>query len=426
MKVSSVTKFFTTSIANSNRVEQFADQYLLAPLHYLLNQRQGRVVYPETYRIGEAREFVKLPRPPIDSTTVRIIKIFAACIGALLLTLPGALVKRIAQFEASSIAKHKALESYPKRKLFFDAGLLSKHLIPFLGVREVTALIQTQRGPLFRIDAPQVKSGERRDDVVQRVEKRWVGFFDHNELAIWRAVAQRFPDYKPLKERDTPISNIPRDLVKSKFEGILRLREEWRRRNFDHGDQFFALIGGVERFLMLPHGSDYPEQTLNLLSSIHRCSEFGMQGTEIGFTIRVIRKLNNPIRMQPVDNPGGHIFQGLPQKWEPKEEIVRIRFEVRVPDQGDGRRNLAIRARLWPSYGDEMGRDRPFEKRSEQLESWTSPEGSKWLDNLLAGNVCGRFPHQQYMTSSYELPDVTYRLCPPGYQAQHPDIQVIS
>ncbi|HEY4254913.1 MAG TPA: hypothetical protein VGM34_01030, partial [Chlamydiales bacterium] len=237
MKAASISNFFTTSIVNSNRAEQFADGYLLAPLHYLLGQAYSSS-YPRKYQVGADRKYLK-QEASTDSLFIRVLKIFAACIGAFLFTLPGALIKRLAQCEQTSLDKHQTLHEFARR-LFFSGsqGPLFRNLVPFLSIRDVNALSCSYKGSELQMKV-RVENGQRvmvqKGKVVtvrfsgegHRELLVWQTFFARNKVSLWRPVAQRFPSYEMRK--DALIYEDPRQFVEWESLGFRRMRTDWNQ-----------------------------------------------------------------------------------------------------------------------------------------------------------------------------------------------------
>jgi hypothetical protein len=117
----------------------------------------------------------------------------------------------------------------------------------------------------------------------------------------------------------------------------------------------------------------------------------------------------------PPTQPDGLIVGEAVQTWEPKEEEIIFRFEIkRVEGKGFA---IRISTPLWAYYmSGRGGWDRPW----DQLESWTTPKAKKWLGDLLEGKECGHFPGIEYTAHFGNFPKVTYRLCPKGYKAVLP------
>lgn len=83
-----------------------ASTHLLAPLYYLLDQAlPGTIATYEITRIGD-ETVISIPCKQSDGILLCITKVFLSVIGALLLTLPGLLLRTIAQKSETSKTLH--------------------------------------------------------------------------------------------------------------------------------------------------------------------------------------------------------------------------------------------------------------------------------------------------------------------------------
>lgn len=116
MVFSSISRLATTSIEGVHPVEQFADR-LLYPLHTLLQQFSPS---RQTHFKMEDMKVSPLARFSENrSLVVRILIVFLASIGTLLLTLPALLIKSVTQYTQASSEKHTALAHYLRRWAVF-------------------------------------------------------------------------------------------------------------------------------------------------------------------------------------------------------------------------------------------------------------------------------------------------------------------
>jgi len=408
MDLSRIERFLTTSLVDSNRVEQFADQCLLAPLHYLLHAAYGSH-YPRKYQVVSSIVTPIQRSSAEDSRSVRIAKIFAACIAALLLTLPGIIIKRLAQLDSSSFKKHAVLEKYlttppSASRTFFQTsnGPFFKHLIPFLTALDVSALCQTHTNGRFHADIETVSMETERKKLrhIKAPHREFRTFFDQHEVALWRTVAHRFPDYRHFKESNAPFYHDPLNFVMFKYSEIQGIRK-----HFPEAPQLLDFFGGGEKVLCLRGG----------LSDSNSCSRkdpvFRTTGVwpNFGIGIRVIRELKNEVMMPQVLM--GVFEDGDPETWRPQEEELVILFQAHKLLGHNNEIKLFVEANLWPAK---------YSFYAERFTLWTNSKGSQWLRDLLDGKTCGLFPGIPYETLDGEKPIVTYRLRPVNYQPPQP------
>lgn len=420
MTIAGIERFFTTSITNSNRVERFADECLLAPLHYLLHEKNGSI-YPRKYEImGSFRLKVKVEALPLNPLFIRVLKIFAACIAAFLLTIPGALLKRLAQCEKTSTDCHKTfidcqngVNTSARRAFFQDAeGPLIKCLIPLLTVRDLGALCQVEKGRMVGTDREKERAKQMKRDELGPIKMVYQRFWDKHEVALWRIVANRFEGYAGLKE--VPAYDDPLHFVKSQINWLAQARQKWVTKGYERGPQLIALFGGIEAIRRLPSFfKGYP--TLNNKKEPSLYVDKTSFSDILTIYLRVVRDLKNTVTVPPVHPDGTLFLLGPRQEWTPREEEIDIVFAIREDSQ---KLSMSIRGALWPANGDELGRgDDSFAGPSQRLENWVSEGGKKWLQDLLAGKTCGRFPGlSYYVPGYYPFPEVTYRLRPIDYQ----------
>ena len=400
MSLQRIERFFTTCIDNSNRLECFADRWLLAPLHYLLTQRYGpdRIAH---YRIEGSRvEWIPNPELAPDTQGVRIRKIVCAAVGTVVFTIPGALLKLIAQCAKSSQVLHRALNDY---RTFQTTKAVQ--------LRQLNeTVLNDAKGSVLCCVAAYVSL--KSVGALFSVCKTWNGILRRQELPLWRAVVLRFPDYR---EQQAAHAGPPMQVAEI---------QNWIRTAFRNAQRMYAAegfkvaFGDVRQFLLMPcvktkgrlwSAPNIPIQQLP--SAVFRTIHSSLPNAETdfltkGITLRIVRTLTNTVTL-----PARWYLPQQPEKRTlmPGTELARV--ELNFTPYGNEDPSSPLIPKEIRVQGDLLWEGLCFEEKDSKGTGWLTGDGLRWLQDLLSGKTCGPFPGTTYMGSP--APQVSYRLWQP-------------
>jgi hypothetical protein len=116
-----IGSFFTCVIDNSSRLERAVDKGLLAPFHYLLRAIGGHEAVGH-YEIMPPSPLPSAPagcrverihqQPSLDPLALKVTKVFLAILAAILLTIPGFVIKGLLLLHSGTREQHSALQNH--------------------------------------------------------------------------------------------------------------------------------------------------------------------------------------------------------------------------------------------------------------------------------------------------------------------------